>query len=89
MRGRGCDPSDPCRGFLAACPQHSPMAGVGSKAAPPAFVLVSRHQGVLPGNSSLRNTTVLASEETKDTISVARGKTKQKQQQSPLQVVLK
>lgn len=28
---------------------------------------------LLPGNSSLRNTTVLASEQTKDTISVARG----------------
>lgn len=47
--------------FPGCLPQPSPMPGAGSKAAPPAFVLISRHQGVLPGNSSPRNTTVLAS----------------------------
>lgn len=69
---RGCALTDHGRGFLA--PAHT-MPGVGSKG-PPALVLVSRHQGVLPllpGNSSLRNPTVLASEETKDTTAVSKG----------------
>lgn len=58
--------------FPGCLPQPSPTPGVGSKAAPPAFVLVSRHQGVLRATQPSEIPLGLL-QETKDTISLARG----------------